>query len=77
MASPGEKEISWKSRLGLVAQSSGSKSKKQRQGMGYHCVLSWCHCQGRGSSGVGLMPKEAIQMDGKWNSGVARIVGEL
>lgn len=45
--------------------------------MEYHSVLSWCPCQGRSGSSVGLMPKETIQMDGKWDSDAAGIVGEL
>lgn len=45
--------------------------------MGCPSVLSWCYCQGRGGSGVGLMPKEIIQIDGKWDSDASGIVGEL
>lgn len=74
MVSPGEKEISWKSRLGLIAQGSSSKSRAEGCGI---TVLSWCPCQGRGGSGVGLLPKETTQMDGKWDSDVVGIVGEL
>lgn len=74
MASSGEKEMSWKSRLGLIAQSSSSKGR----GKGNHCVLSWCHCQRRGGAGVGLIPKETrSQMDGEWDINIAGIVGEL
>lgn len=31
----------------------------------------------KGGSGVGLRPKETIQVDGEWDSDVAGIVGEL
>lgn len=67
--------MGWKSRLGLVAQSSGSESRAKGRGITVSCP--GCHCQERGGSGAGLMPREAICMDGKWDSDVAGIVGEL
>lgn len=75
MASPGEREVGWKSRLGLVTQSSGSESRAKGWDITVSCP--GCRCQERGGSGIGLMPKETIQMDRKWDSDVAGIVGEL